>query len=266
MIPTLLVLAGYLAAEVFLDGYTAAAAVLLLGLGEYFFMLAFRRKNHPSLIIEGGLLAGIGVLGMSLSGAGFPGAEFVLLEFILGGVLVGSTLIGRPWLASLMKRMAIFPVGREFAGDASLVMGSLFVLHGAFMGVMLLRTGSISVPPSILAFAALYAVSIVFMRSRQKRRAGRGMPVLVDSEDGRMSLELTGRKLGSMELDLAPAASASRIDIPGDVQVHELLDALEMYLRSRGCRALRLPDWTGDDLPLEINGYRRTPAGWNKVL
>jgi hypothetical protein len=266
MTPTLLVLAGYLAAEIFLRGYAAAGAVMLLGLGEYSFMLVFRKKNHPSLIVEGAVLAGIGALGVILSGAGYPGAEFVLLELILGGVLVGSTMRGRPWLATLMKRMALFPVGMEFAGDASMVIGTLFILHGTFMGAMLLVSGSIPVPLSMLVFALLYASAVFLMRRRLKGRAGKDMPVLISEEYDRMSLELAGRRLGSMELDLAPAASVSRIVIPGDVQVHELLDSLEKLLRSRGCRALRITDWTGDGLPLEMNGYTRTPAGWNKML
>ncbi len=266
MTGTLLVLAGYLAAELLLGGYAAAIAVFGLGLAEFSFVLAVSKKNHPSLILEGAVLAGIGVLGEILSRAGFTGAEYVLLELVIGGVLILSTLMGRPWLESLMKRMAGFSAGPEFAGDASIAMGALFVVHGSFMGAFLLSTGSIPVPQAILVFAVLYAAVVLCLKRRQRSRMERDTPKLSPGIDERWNLEMKGRRLGSMELRMAPAAAVSNVETADGVAVHEFLEVMERYLKSRGCRAVRFTGWEGDELPLEIGGYSKTPAGWTKPL
>ncbi|MBN2586020.1 MAG: hypothetical protein JXA64_10355 [Candidatus Fermentibacteraceae bacterium] len=266
MTATLLVLAGYLAAELLLGGYAAALAVFGLGLAEFSIVLAVRKRSHPSLILEGAVLAGTGALGEYLSRAGFPGAEFVLLELVLGGVLVVSTLMGRPWLESLMKRMAGFSAGPALAGDASIAMGAMFAVHGSFMGAFLLATGSIPVPQAILVFAVLYAAAVLWLRRRRRSRAERDTPRLTQGNDERWNLEMKGRRLGSMELRMAPAAAVDCVEIADDVEVHEFLEVMERYLKSRGCRAVRLTGWEWDELPLEIGGYTRTTAGWTKPV
>jgi hypothetical protein len=263
---TLVVIAGYLAAEIFLEGYAAAAAVFALGLSEYVFMLAVKRKKHPSLIVEGAVLAGTSLLGSLLARAGYPGAEFVLLELVLGGVLLGSTLIGRPWLSSLMERMPMFPMGREMAGEASIAMGLLFLAHGVLAAAALIVTGSVPIPQAVLAFAILYAITILFMRRRMGQLAGSDAPMLKPGDDDMTRLEKSGRVLGTLRLEVARATTADDVRITPGVKTHEFLDALESCLRRRGCRALQLSSWEGDDLDLEIGSYRRTPDGWIKLL
>lgn len=262
----LIVLAGYLAAEVFLEGFAAAAAVLALGLAEYIFMLTVRRRNHPSLIAEGAVLAGTSLLGSLLAGAGYPGAEFVLLELVLGGVLLVSTLMGRPWLSALMKRIPMFPMGRDMAGEASLAIGLLFLAHGVLSAAVLIATGSVPVPQAVLAFAMLYAMAILYMRRRMRQRKNKDAPSLIPGEGDLTRLEQSGRVLGTLRLVVSPAAAADLVCISDGVQPHEFLDALESCLRKSGCRAIQLSSWDGDDLDLEIARYRRSPDGWTKLL
>lgn len=263
---TLLVFAGYIAAEILLGGYAAALAVFLLGLLEYLFFLAIRKEDHPSLIIEGTVLAGIVIGGELLSSAGYSGAEIVLLELVLGAVLLISALLGRPWLASQMRRLAGFSAGRDFAIEASSVMGALFLAHGLLAAAAMLITGSVPVLPAVLVFAILYAAAVLSMRRKQRRRARKSMPGLSVDPGGKAVLDVGGRKLGTMEIRQAPVSIVSSVEIFEGIEERDFLEQLEEYLRAIGCRALRLSEWSGEDLTLEMSGYRRTGTGWSKPL
>ncbi len=266
MSATLLVLAGYLAADIFLGGYLAAGAVLLLAGGEYLFFLAVRKERHLSLLAEGAVLSAVLLAGERLAAMGYGGGGFVLLELVLGGVLTGSALAGRPWLESQMKRMAGFSAGREFAGEASIAMGLLFLLHGAFAGALMLATGGVPLLPAVLAFLVLYAGAVLYIRRKQRKRAVMSAPRVTVGDDGRVTLSVSGRKLGSMEIRPGPAAIVTGLELEDGVEAHRLLQAMEHHLKILGCRAVRLPAWNGEELVLEISGYRKTPAGWNKLL
>ncbi|MCK4506845.1 MAG: hypothetical protein KAW14_14610 [Candidatus Aegiribacteria sp.] len=156
MIPTLVVLVGYLAADIFLSGYAAALLVISIGLGEFLFLLVFRGAKHPSLILEGAVLAGAGLAGEVLAAKGYNGAGYILLEIIFAGVLLVSTATGKPWLASQIKRFAGFSAGKEFSRDMSVGMGCLFLIHGILLTIMMFLKGSVSVFPAALSFIMLY--------------------------------------------------------------------------------------------------------------
>lgn len=266
MYPTLVVFAGYLAAEIFLGGYPAAAAVFMLGVGEFFFLLIFKQEKHPSLIAEGAVLAGAGLAGEALSAQGYSGGGLVLIELLLGSVLLISALRGKPWLAGQMKRFAGFSGDREFAGAASRVMGMLFLVHGVVMAVLVILKGRIVPLPAIASFVLLYLLSFVYLRKKQRVRARRNAPVLLQREEGGAALKLAGRELGTMQLKPGRATLVSDIEISEGVEIDTFLDNLELFLKMRGCRALRLQDWKGPDLPLEMSGYRKSPTGWSKPL
>ena len=266
MYPTLIVIAGYLAADIFLDGYTAALAVFALGLGEFLFLMVFRGTKHPALILEGTVLASVYLAGDMLAGRGYSGAGYVLLELILAGVLLVSTARGKPWLASQMKRVAGFSTGREFSGEMSILMGLLFLLHGIILAFLIILTGKVPAIPAVLSFAVLYVLAIFYLRKKQRKRNERNSPRLLRGDDGKLILELSGEKLGSMVLKTGAVTIVTEVEISENLQIHKFLETLERYLKYQGCRAVRFPVWDGDELTLEMSGYRKTPAGWNKIL
>ncbi len=266
MYPTLIVIAGYLAADIFLDGYIAALAVFALGLGEFLFLLVFRRIKHPAVILEGAVLAAASLAGDMLAAEGYSGAGYVLLELILAGVLLVSTARGKPWLASQMKRVAGFSAGREFSGEMSIVMGLVFLLHGIILSILIVMNGRVPVIPAILSFGVLYTLAIFYLRIKQRKRSKKDAPHLLSGDEGKLILDLSGEKLGSMVLKPGAVTIITEIEIAENLQVHVFLETLEMYLKHQGCRAVRFAAWDGDELPLEMSGYRKTPAGWNKLL
>lgn len=266
MYPTLVVIAGYLAADIFLDGYTAAFAVFALGLGEFLFLLLFRGTKHTSLILEGAVLASAGIAGDMFAGLGYSGAGYVLLELILAGVLLVSTAIGKPWLASQMKRVAGFSTGREFSGEMSILMGLLFLLHGIILAVLIILTGKVPAIPAVLSFAVLYVLAIFYLRKKQRKRSKRNTPRLLSGDEGKLILELSGENMGSMVLKPGAVTIVTEVEIAENLQIHKFLETLEGYLRYQGCRAVRFPEWDGDELTLEMSGYSKTPTGWNKIL
>lgn len=266
MYPTLIVIAGYLAADIFLGGYIAALAVFLLGLGEFLFLLICRGNRHPALILEGAVLAAAGLAGDKLAVLGYSGAGYVLLELILAGVLLVSTARGKPWLASQMKRFSGFSAGREFSGEMSTVMGLLFLSHGILLAILIVLLGCVPVLPAILSFAVLYLLSIFHLRKKQRKRSEKNVPRLLKGDEGKLILELSGERLGSMILKPGAVTIVTEVLIAENREVHEFLQTLERFLKHQGCRAVRFQTWEGDELPLEMSGYRRTPAGWNKIL
>jgi len=266
MYPTLVVLAGYLAADLFLNGFTAAAAVFSLGLGEFFFLLVFRRSSHPVLILEGAVLAAAGLAGDWLAGLGYTGAGYVLLELTLAGVLLVSTAMGKPWLDSQMKRFSGFSAGGGISGEMSLIMGLLFLVHGAFLTVLTVLKGRVDLLSAILSFILLYFLSIFYLRRKQRTNTVKNAPRLSRTDEGKLVLELGGSELGKLNLQPGAASVVTEIEISEGCEIHAFLENIERYLKMRGCRALRFPEWEGDELPLEMSGYCRTPTGWNKIL
>lgn len=266
MYPTLVVLAGYLAAEIFLEGLAAAGAVLALAAVQFLLMLLTGKGGQPAILLEGAVLAGVLLAGWRLSGLGYSGAGLAILEVLLGGVLTVSALAGRPWLSKQMKRVAGFSTEKRFAVEVSLVMGAVFLLHGGLMAAMVLSTGGVPVLPAAAAFAVLYAGALILMRRKQRARAEMNAPRLMPREDGKTALELSGRELASIRLEAGPVSLVKETELREGVEVHEFLEALERLLRSRGCRALRFTEWEGDTLPLELAGYRGSPAGWTRPL
>ena len=266
MYPTLIVIAGYLAADIFLDGYTAAFAVLALGLGEFLFLLVFRGTKHPVLILEGAVLAAAGLAGEMFASRGYSGAGYALLELILAGVLLISTARGKPWLASQMKRVAGFSTGSEFSAEMSIVMGLVFLAHGILLAILAVLNGTVPVIPAILSFGVLYLLAIFHLRIKQRKRSEERAPLLQRGDEGKLILELSGEKLGSMMLKQGAVTIVTEVEIAENLPVHKFLDTLERYLKYQGCRAVRFTVWDGDDITLEMSGYRKTATGWNKLL
>ena len=266
MYPTLIVFAGYLASDIFLDGYIAALAVFSLGLGEFLFLLLFRNRKHTSLIMEGAVLAVAGLAGDMLGARGYSGAGYVLLEFVLAGVLLVSTARGKPWLASQMKRFSGFSTGREFCGEMSIVMGLLFLFHGIFLTVLIVLNGSVSVLPAILSFIVFYVTGVFILRRKQRKKSIRNEPRFLKGDEGKLILELSGEKIGRMVLKPGSVSIVTEVEIEENCEVYEFLEILEKCLKHQGCRAVRFAAWDGDELPLEMSGYSKTPAGWNKIL
>ena len=266
MYPTLIVFAGYLASDIFLDGYVAALAVFSLGLGEFLFLQLFQKKKHYAIIAEGAVLAAAGLTGDMLGTRGYSGAGYVLLELILAGVMLVSTARGKPWLASQMKRISGFSTGREFSGEISVVMGLLFLSHGILLTILIVLEGRVPVLPAILSFVVLYAAAVTILRRKQREKSIRDEPRLLNGDEEKLILELAGERLGSMALQPGAVSIVKEVQIAENCEVHEFLEALERFLKHKGCRAVRFAAWDKDELPLEMSGYQKTPSGWNKIL
>ncbi len=266
MIPTIVVLIGYLAADIFLSGYAAALLVISLGLGEFLFLLVFHGTKHPSLIIEGAVLAGAGLAGEVLAAVGYNGAGYILLEIIFASVLLISTAAGKPWLASQIKRFAGFSAGREFSRDMSVGMGYLFLTHGILLTIIMFLKGSVSVFPAALSFILLYIVTVYILRKRQQKVRILTSPQLRKGSEGEYFLEIAEDRLACLSMSIGVVTDISSVDITGGCEVHRFLESLEECLKAAGCRAVRFTMWDADTLPLELSGYREVPAGWNKIL
>jgi len=266
MYSTLIVFAGYLASDIFLDGYVAALAVFSLGFGEFLFLMVFRGKRQLSLILEGAVLAAAGLGGDRLAALGYRDAGYVILELVLAAVLLVSTAKGKPWLSTQMKKITGFSAGREFSGEMSTVMGFLFLAHGTLLAVLVILQGRVAVIPAVFSFFVLYAAALFIIRRKQREKSIRNEPRLLKGDEGKVILELAGEKLGSLVLKPGAVSIVTEVEIDGNHQAHELLTALETFLKHRGCRAVRFTVWEDDELPLEMSGYRKTPTGWNKIL
>jgi hypothetical protein len=266
VIPTLVVLVGYLAADVFLSGYTAALLVVSLGLGEFLFLLIFRGTKHPSLILEGVVLAGAGLAGEILAERGYSGAGYILLEIIFAGVLLITTATGKPWLASQIKRFAGFSASREFSRDMSAGMGFLFLIHSILLTILMFLNGSVSALPAVLSFIMLYIITVYILRKRQKTFQVLTSPRLQKVGEGEYSLEIAGDRLAGLSMCLGVVTDISAVEITDGCEVHRFLKSLEESLKASGCRAVRFTMWDNDTIPLELSGYREVPAGWNKIL
>jgi len=266
MIPTLVILAGYLAADILLGGFAAAAAVTALGVAEYVYLRSARGANHPSLIAESLVLAAAVVAGDRLSEAGYGGAEYVLLEVLLGSVLLITSLTGRPWLHRQMMRITGLSAGGAKTGEVSRLMGGLFLVHGAFVGTLIaLRTGGV-ILPALISFVVLYLYVGVRLRMRMSRMTAAEMPSLSESDDGSYLLEFKGETVCEFRLDRSRVAGISDLRIPRSWEIHRCLDLLETSLRSEGFRGLRFLSWERDTIQLQMAGYSETPSGWLKMF
>ncbi len=223
VIPTLVVLVGYLAADIFLSGFAAALLVISLGLGEFLFLLIFRGTKHPSLILEGAVLAGAGLAGEALAARGYNGAGYILLEIIFAGVLLISTATGKPWLASQIKRFAGFSASREFSMDMSKGMGFLFLTHGILLTIIVFLKGSISVFPAVLSFVAMYIVTVYVLRKRQRRFRIQTFPQLRKGSEGMYFLEIAGDRLASLSMSNGVVTDISSVDITEGCEVYRFM-------------------------------------------
>ena len=266
MTPTIVVLIGYLAADVFLSGYAAAVIVVCLGFGEFLFLQIFRGIKHPSLILEGTLLAAAGLAGEILAARGYNGAGYILLEIIFAGVLLISAAAGKLWLASQIKRFAGFTASKEFSMDMSIGMGFLFLIHGILLAVMLFLNGSVSVFPAVFSFIALYLATVSVLRKRQRKTQIRNSPLLRMNDEGKCFLEIAGDHLASLTISRGVVTDISSVDIADGCEVYQFLESLEKCLRASGCKGVRFTEWDGDTIFLEMSGYREVPAGWIKIL
>lgn len=266
MIPALIVLGGYLAADIFMHGLAAAIFVISLGFGEFLFLRIVRKRNHPSLILEAVILSAAGMAGEMLSRLGYQGGGYIILEIVLAGILLLSTAAGKPWLASQMRRFAGFSAGDAATREISIWMGFLFLVHGVILSTMLLAGLPVRFLPSVASFVVLYLGVILILRSRLKRQSLLSVPVLRYEPDGRCSLEISGEVICTLNVDPGVITDVSELHISGDQQLHKCLETLEGYFRGKGCRGVRFIEWKGDSLPLEMAGYKKTPVGWNKIL
>ncbi len=260
------ILAGYLAADLFLSGVTAALAVLGLGAAEYLFLLVSRRTNHPGLLLEAALLGGAVLLGDWLSVRGFAGAEYAILELLLGAVLVSTSLAGKPWLASQMKRLAGFSPESGLVTGISVVMGGMLLVHGCLMAAGAIFMDGLPLPVALGSFAAVYIIAVLLLRRRMRSRSTGSQPMLTSIGDGRFKLIAGGSLIARITLDGRGRIVVSETDLEDGTPLHRFLEVLETALRTAGAFSVTMKDWEGDTLPLEMAGYTSGPAGWTKVL
>ncbi len=260
--PTLIVLAGYITADLFLHGVEAALFVTGLGLVEFFILLAVARLAMPSLLLEGAVLGGVGYVGYLIAE---PGAGFALLELVAAAVFLVSTVMGRPYLDRQMRTLTGSGMNRELAGRLTLLFGIVFLVHGVFMLGMMLTSG-ISTPAALFSFAALYLGAMLWFRKRSRREAFQALPVLVPGDDGGMRVELGGSVLGRVRVEGELIALVTILSLAENVLPEDFIPALETALAATGVRTVRFPCWPGDTSPLEIAGYSRVDSAWQKVL
>ena len=165
-----------------------------------------------------------------------------------------------------MKRVAGFSTGSEFSAEMSIVMGLVFLSHGILLAILVVLKGTVPVIPAILSFGVLYLLAIFHLRIKQSKRSEKRAPLLRRGDEGKLILELSGEKLGSMMLEPGTVTIVSEVEIAENLPVHRFLETLERYLKYQGCRAVRFTVWNGDEITLEMSGYRKTQAGWNKLL
>lgn len=263
---TVAVLAGYLVADIFLDGLTAAVAVLALGVAEFLVLLITRKEIHSALIFEALILAGAVFAGDHLSSMGYRGAQYAILEILLGGVLLATALAGRPWLASQMKRLAGMSPDAGLATGMSVIMGGMLLFHGILLAVGSVFFGGLSLPVAVGSFAALYVAAVVLLRRHTRSVQTETLPRFIRSEDEVFCLILGDTTLATMTLEGLGRVEVSHISLHCDIPVHEAVSALERALAAAGAFSVTVRDWDGDTLPLEIAGYVESPRGWTRVI
>jgi len=136
--PALIVVAGYLVADFFLEGITAALFVGSLGILEFLIILLITRRAMPSLIVEGFALGAIGYAGFLIA---VPGAGITILELSAGAVFLVSCLLGKPFLGGQIRKITGSGIRLSMARDMTFVFGLVFLVHGILMLLMILMGG-----------------------------------------------------------------------------------------------------------------------------
>jgi hypothetical protein len=255
-------LAGYLAADLFLDGIGAALFVAGLGILEFLVLLALLRTALPSLLIEGAVLGGIGYAGELV---GRPGAGFMLLELAAASAFLVSVAAGRPYLHRQLRTLTGKGMNPALAGRMTAVLGGVFLVHGLTLLVMML-TGGIDTFYAVLSFALLYLMALVLLRRKSRKESAGSVPVITAGDDGLSVLVLDGTVMGRVRLAGDRITDVGDVELPESGTPGEFLPLLETALASTGVRTVRFPGWTGDPSPLEMAGYRRIDGCWQRVL
>jgi hypothetical protein len=260
--PTLIVLAGYVTADLFLHRIQAALFVAGLGLVEFLILLVIARIAMPSLLIEGAVLGCVGYAGELI---GEPGAGFMILELTAALAFLASTAVGRPYLDRQLRNLTGSGMNRDLAGRMTLLFGMVFLVHGVFLLGMMFTSG-ISTPAALLSFAALYLAAMVWFRKKSRREASQAHPVLVTGELGGTRIELGGSVLGRVRVEGEQIVEVTILALAETTSSEGFIPALETALAASGARTVRFPCWSGDTSPLEMAGYSLVSGCWQKVL
>jgi hypothetical protein len=260
--PSLVLVAGYLASDLFLSGIGAALFVAGLGAAVFLALLAFARVPAASLLVEGVVLGAVGYAG-ELTGK--PGAGFAFLELTAAAVFLVSAAAGRPYLQGQVRSLTGSALHPGLAARMTLVMGGVFLVHGAFLTVMMFTSG-IGTVPAAVAFAALYLAALLLLRRKGLRDAAASLPLLVASGDSGFILRQGDAVLGSIGLCGDRIAEVTVRSLSGDTSPERFLKSLEEALARGGTRTVRIESWPGDTGPLEVSGYGRTDGCWQRIL
>jgi len=259
--PELLVLALFLAGDVFCDGMVSAAAGVAAGVVSFLVMLLFRRRK-PGLIVEGLIFGGVTALGEILS---FPGGNLILMELVAGLILLSSALFR--W--NIMERMA-GGMGKGFVSSAgakilTITLGGVFFIHSVTFA-LLSAYGSGGTVFGIVLFVVLYLVALRYSRGRIRRAERASFPRLVSRDGGDAFLEEGGSVLGKMRVTENGGGIVQVSSPVLSVPAPEFLKTLEVCLRSNGFRFVHIEGWQGDELDLEIDGYTEYGGKWKKRI
>jgi hypothetical protein len=260
--PSLIVVAGYLVADFFLDGITAALFVGSLGILEFLIILTIAKRAMPSLLVEGLALGAIGYTGFLIA---VPGAGITILELFAGVVFLVSCLLGKPFLGGQIRKITGSGIRFSMARDMTFVFGLVFLAHGILMLVMIL-TGGISTPLAVAVFGVLYIGSVIWFRKKGRRDEVRSLPVLTPSGSGESILLEGSTVLGTVEVKGDRIAEVVILSREDSIPIGKFISALESALSRVGCRTARFTSWEGDTSPLEMSGYRHMDTAWQKVL
>jgi len=260
--PALIVVAGYLVADFFLEGITAALFVGSLGILEFLIILLITRRAMPSLIVEGFALGAIGYAGFLIA---VPGAGITILELSAGAVFLVSCLLGKPFLGGQIRKITGSGIRLSMARDMTFVFGLVFLVHGILMLLMILM-GGIRTPIAVAVFAVLYIASVIWFRKKGRREEVRRHPCLVSSGSGESILSIGDTVLGKVRVEGERIAEVVILSTEDSIPIGKFISAFEAALSRVGCRTVRFIEWKGDTSPLEMSGYRLLDTAWQKVL
>jgi len=260
--PSLIVVAGYLVADIFLDGITAALFVGSLGILEFLIILVIAGRAMPSLLVEGFALGAIGYAGFLIA---VPGAGITILELSAGTVFLVSCLLGKPFLGGQIRKITGSGIRLSMAKDMTFVFGFVFLAHGILMLVMIL-TGGVRTSIAVGIFAALYIASVIWFRKKGRREDVQRHLCLIPSDSGESILSIGDSVLGKVRVKGDRIAEVVILSTEDSITIGKFISALEAALSRAGCRTVRFTDWEGDKSPLEMSGYRLMETVWQKVL
>ena len=260
--PSLIVVAGYLVADFFLEGITAALFVCSLGIVEFLIILTIAKRAMPSLLAEGLVLGAIGYAGYMIA---VPGAGITILELAAAAVFLVSCLLGKPFLGGQIRKITGSGIRLSLAKDMTFVFGLVFLVHGVLMLLMIL-TGGIRTHVAVGSFAVLYIASMIWFRKKGRRDEVRSLPVLTPSGSGESALLDGGAVLGTVLVEGDRIAEVTILSVKDSIPIGKFISTLEAALSRQGCRTVRFTGWEGDTSPLEMSGYGFLDTVWQKVL